>query len=851
MTQNTVLSIAGIDSVRRVSLGDPEICIAIIDSRVDLSHPVFAGAQLRELMPAWLTSRMGPAGASHGTHVASIIFGQPGGPLEGIAPRCRGVVIPVYGETENGELTPCSQEDLGRAISLALEAGARLINISGGELIDPGDEDPLLAKIVRSCEQQGVVIVAATGNEGCECLHAPATFETVLAVGAANASGRPMPFSNWDVSLADHGILAPGEGILGAVPGGGLAVQNGTSFACPIVTGAASLLLGLQKLRGEKPSPRAVRDALVATAIPCAPEDKEAECERMLGGRLNVVGAYRALFEAGTAMPSGAPPPAPLIAEAIRAPPAPVALAVRPAGDGDYRSSPSVNWEENIVTYQHAQAQPLAGHGMEQGVAPLGVEAHLQLAQPQPSEFSARAPASGAVPGVAPMTVASQQLAMEGQLAGAQPQGVTPSCGCGGAQPAQSVSPSQQDWAAAQQQTGFHPSLAYPGGMAGQAAPFGVQPVLTPGQRTAMIAGSPGLLVGRQTLPASRGVAPSQMSATCPCPMPNDFISAENSQLVYAIGTLGYDFITDARRDYFVQKFVEMSSYDAYINLFKPSLGLQTDVVYYPEDHRAMAAYLFQEGVVPPGGPDPTGGFGFHVEDAGSVVWVLFQENQPQYALRPLHTFAFRVLFYFCDFLFNQSRPDYLLAPDGKPVEKKPVNPDKADRVSIAGRIVGEMTLYNGQRVPVLDVSLRALFQWNVKKLIEDLGVTDIESDLYKSLETFLDRIYYECRNLGQAPSDRAINYMATNVFEVGDVFRDALKATSSNGSPSPLALDSIYAEKSPICRPKSDCWDVVMRFFNPKDRLGTALTEYRLTVDVNDVSPVSIGTRRQWARFA
>jgi subtilisin family serine protease len=291
MIQNTVLSIAGIDSVRRVSLGDPEICIAIIDSRVDLSHPVFAGAQLRELMPAWLTSRMGPAGASHGTHVASIIFGQPGGPLEGIAPRCRGVVIPVYGETENGELTPCSQEDLGRAISLALEAGARLINISGGELIDPGDEDPLLAKIVRSCEQQGVVIVAATGNEGCECLHAPATFETVLAVGAANASGRPMPFSNWDVSLADHGILAPGEGILGAVPGGGLAVQNGTSFACPIVTGAASLLLGLQKLRGEKPSPRAVRDALVATAIPCAPEDKEAECERMLGGRLNVVGA--------------------------------------------------------------------------------------------------------------------------------------------------------------------------------------------------------------------------------------------------------------------------------------------------------------------------------------------------------------------------------------------------------------------------------------------------------------------------------------------------------------------------------------------------------------------------------
>src|SRR6516225_3169785 len=123
MTQDLVLSIPGLQALRQQTLGDAEINIAIIDSRVDLSHPAFAGAQLRELMPAWLAARMRPSGAAHGTHVASIIFGQPDGPLEGIAPRCRGIIIPVYGETENGELTPCSQEDLGRAISLALEAG--------------------------------------------------------------------------------------------------------------------------------------------------------------------------------------------------------------------------------------------------------------------------------------------------------------------------------------------------------------------------------------------------------------------------------------------------------------------------------------------------------------------------------------------------------------------------------------------------------------------------------------------------------------------------------------------------------------------------------------------------------
>jgi hypothetical protein len=69
--------------------------------------------------------------------------------------------------------------------------------------------------------------------------------------------------------------------------------------------------------------------------------------------------------------------------------------------------------------------------------------------------------------------------------------------------------------------------------------------------------------------------------------------------------------------------------------------------------------------------------------------------------------------------------------------------------------------------------------------------------------------------------------------------------------TPSPLELDSIFAEKSPICRPKSDCWDVVMRFFDPNHRLERALDEYRLTVDVNDITPVPIGTTRKWSRFA
>ncbi len=829
MAAHILAGVPGLDECRQQSLGDPDICIAIIDSRADLSHPSFAGADIREVMPTWLRSVMGDSGASHGTHVVSVIFGQPGGPVEGIAPRCRGIIIPVYGEREDGQLRSCSQADLGRAISLALGEGANLINISGGELIEPGDVDPLLEKIVRSCEQQDVLIVAATGNDGCECLHMPASLQSVLAVGASNLAGQPMSFSNWDESLASHGVLAPGEQIPGAVPGNGVMSQSGTSFACPIATGAAALLLSLQKQRGQKPSPKQVRHAIISSAVPCTAQERQQQglCERMLAGRLNVAEACRTLFGDDPASPSMSEPGGLVQANSIRAPPQAEAVTRhRRNGTGSEISES----EGTIMTSGHIQAQPQGSAAVHQGLTP------------------AAWPAANIAPAGVDPALLSPHIMAAAETGGVQPQG----CGCGGGQPAHDAGPSaaHQEMVPAQVVVPSHaevlpvqqPARAPQTGRQMQSA-YGTVPTFSPAQRAAMMTAYPGGASQPIAMPAIRGVAPSQISASCPCPLPNDFISADNSQLVYAIGTIGYDFITDARRDYFVQQLNDMSQHDDYINQFKATLGLQTDVIYYPEDHRAMAAYLFQNYLFK---IDP-GPFGLHVEDTGSLVWVLFQENQPQYALRPLHTFAGPVLIQLANFLFNQARPANVLAPDtGKPTDEP--NPERADRVSIAGRILGDITLYNGSRVPLLDVSLRALYQWTVKLLLADLAhehpeLNDENNPLFKSLQNFLDRIYYEVRNLGQAPSDRAINYMATNIFQATDVFVDAV----SKG----LELDSIFAEKSPICRPKSDCWDVVMRFFDPLHRMDRALEEYRLTVDVNDISPVSIGTRRNWARFA
>ncbi|MCC5604711.1 PatA/PatG family cyanobactin maturation protease [Nostoc favosum] len=281
--------------------GDPSICVAVVDGPVDQSHPCFDGANLTQLPTLVSSVADGGSASQHGTHVASIIFGQHNSAVPGIAPHCRGLIVPVFTDGKEGRLAPCSQIDLARAITQAVERGANVINISGGQLATSAESDRLLANAVRLCQEHNVLIVAAAGNDGCDCLHVPAALESVLAVGAMDAQGNPIGFSNWGQAYQNQGILALGESILGAIPGDGTAVKTGTSFATPIVSGIAALLLSIQLQRGEKLDPHAIRDAILQSALPCN-LSKGSDSRRCLVGSLNISGAY-ALITKGKLKP--------------------------------------------------------------------------------------------------------------------------------------------------------------------------------------------------------------------------------------------------------------------------------------------------------------------------------------------------------------------------------------------------------------------------------------------------------------------------------------------------------------------------------------------------------------------
>jgi cyanobactin maturation PatA/PatG family protease len=271
--------------------GDGRITIAVLDGPVDLAHPCFAGARLEKLETLAAGSGGGRARA-HGTHVASVIFGQPGSAVRGIAPACRGLIAPIFSDSGSG-LT-CSQLDLARAILLAVEHGAHIINISGGQLTPSGLPEPMLAQAVETCLRRNVLIVAAAGNDGCDCLHIPAAAPSVLTVGAMDYLGAPLASSNWGAAYLAQGVLAPGMAVLGAAPGGGTVSKSGTSFATPYVSGVCALLAAAQLARGEAPDPHGIRAAILRNAKPC-PEKTGEECQKFLGGRIDIEATIRDL----------------------------------------------------------------------------------------------------------------------------------------------------------------------------------------------------------------------------------------------------------------------------------------------------------------------------------------------------------------------------------------------------------------------------------------------------------------------------------------------------------------------------------------------------------------------------
>jgi len=275
------------------------------------------------------------------------------------------------------------------------------------------------------------------------------------------------------------------------------------------------------------------------------------------------------------------------------------------------------------------------------------------------------------------------------------------------------------------------------------------------------------------------------------------------AQLVYALGMLSYDFGTQARYD----------SLSIEMGVAPPGIGPIVPAI----DTLTLVNHLRANPPV-----------------ASSIIWTLVVDATPIYAIRPCGPFAERAYERLVQFLADQIDPEQL-----------------AERVSVPGMLSGSTTLLMGQTVPVIVPELRGMFNWTTKALVDTVAGAAPEATAPEAqrneherrregVMNFLQRVYYELRNLGIDPRHRALNFAATNAFNVQRIF-----GTAAAGG---LQLDQIEVDRSPICRADSDCWDVVLYFFNPANVLGEARRVFRFTVDVSDLVPVLIGDIREWS---
>jgi cyanobactin maturation PatA/PatG family protease len=276
------------------------------------------------------------------------------------------------------------------------------------------------------------------------------------------------------------------------------------------------------------------------------------------------------------------------------------------------------------------------------------------------------------------------------------------------------------------------------------------------------------------------------------------------SNLVYALGTLGIDFGTEARRDSFKQ--------------LMPAVEVDnTAVPANPYDARQMVDYLEN-----------------NPSEARSLIWTLNLELTPIYAIEPVDAFAADVYETLVQMLAGQVQAQ--------------TSEDFIERVSIPGRLTDRtVKLFSGQVVPVIEPqNRRGMYGWKVNNLVNaalatvqtEAGEGD-EEGMRRSLESFLNRIYYDLRNLGQIARDRALNFAATNAFQAASTFAEAVVRG--------MELDTVEVEKSPFCRLNSDCWDVKLKFFDPENSLR-AKKVFRFTIDVSDTIPVTLGEVKTWS---
>ncbi|MCK9995467.1 MAG: S8 family serine peptidase [Candidatus Krumholzibacteria bacterium] len=269
--------------------------VGILDTGVDATHPALADRWRGNFAPAaecWLdASGIGDTSfpvdqdpVGHGTHVMGILTGLAPGDTIGVAPGARWIaantIIGGLGRLDNAVMAslefmtdpdgdPSTTQDVPDVVSNSWGVSEAFQGYFGC--------DSRWWEVIENCEAAGVVLVWAAGNEGpySGSLRSPADRATTpLNCFSVGSTGVVEPYTISDFSSRGPSgcggafeikpeVVAPGEDIYSARPGGVYQLLSGTSMAVPHIAGVVALM------RQAKPDldVTSIKEILMSTAL--------------------------------------------------------------------------------------------------------------------------------------------------------------------------------------------------------------------------------------------------------------------------------------------------------------------------------------------------------------------------------------------------------------------------------------------------------------------------------------------------------------------------------------------------------------------------------------------------------
>ncbi|HEX7917348.1 MAG TPA: S8 family serine peptidase [Rudaea sp.] len=233
MGQVTPWGVSRVQAPQAVAAGadGTGIKVCVIDSGINPNHEEFAGIAITGDSgngQPWDTDNCG-----HGTHVAGTIAAADNGVgVIGVSPGKVALhIVRVFGDSTPNSCGWSYASTLIDAAQRCQAAGAKVINMSlggGGSSIAERDAFTRLY-------QQGVLSIAAAGNDGNGTYSYPASYDSVISVAALDSNNKRAVYSQYNSQVE---LAAPGNDILSTLPFRSAAISAGdTSYPATAMTG--------------------------------------------------------------------------------------------------------------------------------------------------------------------------------------------------------------------------------------------------------------------------------------------------------------------------------------------------------------------------------------------------------------------------------------------------------------------------------------------------------------------------------------------------------------------------------------------------------------------------------------